>query len=174
MANGDPILVFCDESDARIGDFSRCPSCRSRRLPRSTIRHRAVRSSPIDSEREHLSLLPAENCRASIEHFLRRRIRMAGRGGCYCAEANRRSKPTDRNKEAIAFVLSCSRISSFLVISDSCFVILTASLLNSPQEKSRPEKCDQRSRQQELLDQSHKIARRRHTCSQAERRGKSA
>src|SRR4029077_998869 len=40
------------------------PSYSSRRLPRSTIRRRSVRSSPIDNEREHLSLLPLGNCRA--------------------------------------------------------------------------------------------------------------
>src|SRR6478735_6977392 len=40
------------------------PICRSRHLPLSTIRHPAVRSSPIDNEREHLSLLPLGNCRA--------------------------------------------------------------------------------------------------------------
>src|SRR5438876_10301427 len=37
-----------------------------------------------------------------------------------------------------------SGISSFLVISDSCFVVLPASLLNSPQKESGAEECDHR------------------------------
>ena len=141
MANGDPILVACHESDIRIGRFAPFPFCRSRRLPRSTIRHRSVRSNPIDNERAHLLLLPLENCRAchrtlpaaSNPHDWPRRQLL---------RRDRLLQQPSRSKERSTAFVSIAR--AFRHSYCSCFVILTASLLNSPQKKSGAQKCDHR------------------------------
>src|SRR5437764_15333030 len=64
---------------------------------------------------------------------------MTGSGGCCCAKANHRSNATDRNKEE---PLSLQLLAHFVIRYDSCLIIPSASLLNSPQEKSGTQKRD--------------------------------
>src|SRR5262249_24206700 len=59
------------------------------------------------------------------------------------------SRPIQVKKDPFRF--NCACISSF--VCNSCFVILAASLLDSPQEKSGPKECDHRPSQK-----NHEIA----------------
>src|SRR4029077_4306628 len=96
MANGDPIFVFCYESDTWIGD-----------LPLAHLiapvvyldpPFAAVRSAqvPLITSVNTFRFCRLETAAHSIEHFLRRRIRMTGSNCHCCAEENCGSKLTDR------------------------------------------------------------------------------
>ena len=65
MANGNPILVCSNESDIWIGDFPLAHLVGPVVYLDPPFATMSGHSSPIDNERAHLLLLPAENCRAS-------------------------------------------------------------------------------------------------------------
>ena len=139
MANGDPILVACAESDVRMVD-----------LPLSHLVGpvvyldpplAAVRSAqvPLITSVHTFCFCRLKTAAHGIEHFLRRRIHMTGRGGIAAQrQIAAATQPIKRKKHRFRF--NCPRISSFLFVLRHS----TVSLLNSPQEKSGAQKCDHR------------------------------
>src|SRR5437764_14304039 len=94
-----PIFVFGDKSDTGIGDFPRSHFVGPIVYldpPFATMRSAQV---PLIASVNTFRFGRLKTTTHAIEHFLRRRIRVTGSGGCCCTEANPRSDPTYRNKE---------------------------------------------------------------------------
>src|SRR5213594_4617701 len=130
MANSDPILVPGYESDTWIGDFSLThlvgpivyldpplAAVRSAQVPLITSMHTFC----------FCRLKTAAHC---VEHVLRRRIYVTGRGGHCCAQANR---STDRRKEA---PLSFQLLSHFVIRASHSLGLIAQFAL---EEKRHPE-----------------------------------
>src|SRR5439155_24261217 len=108
----DPILVFCDETDVRMLDLPLSHSIGPVVYldpPLAAIRAAQV---PLISSVHTLCFCRLKIAAHGIEHFLRRRIHMAGRSRACCDEANRHSSHTERQKQA---VFSSSMIGHFVI-----------------------------------------------------------
>src|SRR5262249_32864750 len=138
---GDPIFVFCNECDTWVVDFALAHFVGPIVYidpPFTAIWSAQV---PLVTSVHTFCLCRLETAAHGIEHPLRRRIFGTGRRSHCCTHANHRGNPADPNKEgSLLFQLPVH--SSF--VCDSSFIILLASLLNSPQKKRGAQECDHR------------------------------
>ena len=120
MANGDPILVACAESDIRMVDLPLSHFVGPVVYldpPFATVRSAQI---PLITSVHTFCFCRLETAAHSIEHFLRRRIHMTGRAAIAAQrQIAAATQPVETKKSRFRF--SCPRISSF--VCDACFVI---------------------------------------------------